>query len=164
VSAEESSARFAERCVFAGRLLAGAATPSVDVKAADHQMVLSTDGYVRRFGLTIERRITLLAGGATLVGQDRLVASGERGLSGSLALRFHLAPGTMVRQAGEGLVRLVLANGAVWTFLWEGASLREDESVRHSTSLGFHKTRQLILETEAIAGTEIAWIFTRDTG
>lgn len=162
--ADESSANIAERGVFAGRLMAGAATPSVEVKAADHQMVLATDGYVPRFGLTVERRITLLAGGATLVGQDRLVANGERGLSGSLALRFHLAPGTMVRQAGEGMVRLVLANGAVWTFLWEGASLREDESVRHSTSLGFHKTRQLILEAEAIAGTEIAWIFTRETG
>jgi uncharacterized heparinase superfamily protein len=58
------------------------------------------------------------------------------------------------------MVRLVLPNGQVWSFLWEGAQCHEEESVRQSAYLGFHKTRQLVLETEVAADREIAWIFT----
>jgi hypothetical protein len=48
----------------------------------------------------------------------------------------------------------------VWSFLWEGASFREEESVRQSAYVGFHKTTQLVLETDVAAETEVAWIFT----
>ncbi len=58
------------------------------------------------------------------------------------------------------MVRLILPNGAIWSFLWEGAAFRDDESVRQSAYVGLHKTRQLVLETEVVAGNEIAWIFT----
>jgi uncharacterized heparinase superfamily protein len=54
----------------------------------------------------------------------------------------------------------VLPNGQVWSFLWEGAECREEESVRQSAYVGLHKTRQLVLETEVAADREIAWIFT----
>jgi uncharacterized heparinase superfamily protein len=64
------------------------------------------------------------------------------------------------RDRGEGVVRLVLPNGAVWSFLWEGASLREEDSVRQSAYVGFHKTRQLVLEADVVAGGEVAWILT----
>ncbi|HTN62957.1 MAG TPA: hypothetical protein VL147_15660, partial [Devosia sp.] len=64
------------------------------------------------------------------------------------------------RNRGEGIVRLVLPNGAVWSFLWEAAEFREEESVRQSSYVGFAKTRQLVLETEVNPGAEVAWIFT----
>jgi uncharacterized heparinase superfamily protein len=48
----------------------------------------------------------------------------------------------------------------VWSFLWEGAQCHEEESVRQSAYVGFHKTRQLVLEAEVAADGEIAWIFT----
>ncbi|HEY0034680.1 MAG TPA: hypothetical protein VGB81_15570, partial [Devosia sp.] len=60
----------------------------------------------------------------------------------------------------EDMVRLVLPNGKVWSFLWEGAQCHEEESVRQSAYVGFHKTRQLVLEAEVAADGEIAWIFT----
>src|SRR5690606_17833967 len=111
------------------------------------------------FGVELERRLTLLSEGTTLVGQDRMIATGTP--SGLLAIRFHLAPGVTVRRNGdEGIVRLVLPNGAVWSFLWEGARFRDEESVRQSAYVGFHKTRQLVLETEVAANAEVAWIFT----
>ena len=107
--------------------------------------------------------ITLLSEGTTLVGQDRMIAKGTP--SGLLAVRFHLAPGVMVRRnRGEGIVRLVLPNGAVWSFLWEGAAFREEESVRQSAYVGFHKTRQLVLEADVAADAEVAWIFTLEQG
>ena len=137
----------------------GTTSPVIQLDVGDHLLSLTTSGYARRFGVDLERRITLLSGGTTLVGQDRMIGHGKP--SGLLASRFHLAPGVMVRRnRGEGIVRLVLPNGAVWSFLWEGASFREEESVRQSAYVGFHKTRQLVLEADVVADTEIAWIFT----
>lgn len=135
------------------------ASPVIDLDADDHLLSLTTSGYAARFGVDIERRVTLLSGGTTLVGQDRMIGQGAA--SGLLAVRFHLAPGILVRRnRGEGIVRLVLPNGAVWSFLWEGASFREEASVRQSAYVGLQKTRQLVLETDVVADTEIAWIFT----
>jgi uncharacterized heparinase superfamily protein len=129
------------------------------LETGEHMLTMTSAGFAPRFGAEVERRLTLLSGGTTLVGQDRVLSSGEG--HGLLALRFHLAPGIKVkRTAGEGIARLVLPNGAVWSFLWEGAQCREEDSVRQSAYLGFHRTRQLVLETNVAAGTEVAWIFT----
>lgn len=137
----------------------GSGAPVLKLDTADHLLTLATSGYAKRFGVTLERNLTLLSEGTTLVGQDRMLANGTP--SGLLAIRFHLAPGVMVRRnRGEGIVRLVLPNGAVWSFLWEGAHFREEESVRQSAYVGFHKTRQLVLEADVAADAEVAWIFT----
>ena len=58
----------------------------------------------------------------------------------------------------------MLPKGAVWSFLWEGAHFREEESVRQSAYVGFHKTRQLVLEADVAADAEVAWIFTLEQG
>jgi uncharacterized heparinase superfamily protein len=135
-------------------------SPALRLEAADHLLSVTTSGYARRFGVELERRITLLSEGTTLVGQDRTVgASGTP--SGRLSIRFHLAPGVLVRRTGgEGVVRLVLPTGAVWSFLWEGADLHEEESVRQSAYRGFSRTRQLVLEAPVVPDAEVAWIFT----
>ncbi|MGV8853467.1 MAG: heparinase II/III family protein [Devosia sp.] len=138
-----------------------AASPAdtMTLAAADQLLTITTAGYARRFGVDLERRITLLSGGTTLVGQDRMIAHGKA--SGLLAVRFHLAPGVQLqRRRDEGIVRLVLPNGAIWSFLWEGAVFRDEESVRQSAFVGLHKTRQLVLEADVTADSEIAWIFT----
>lgn len=126
---------------------------------AEHMLVMTTAGYEPRFGAEVERRLTLLSGGTTLVGQDRIVGDGD--VHGLLVLRFHLAPGVSVRRMGsDGIVRLTLPNGENWSFLWEGARFREEDSVRQSAYLGFSRTRQLVLEADVEAGLEIAWILT----
>jgi len=159
----ESADTIIERGPFKGRLRAAGQPGKVEISSADNAMILTMGGYAGRNGLFIERRVTLLSGGTTLVGQDRLQPVEGAQVSGRLELRFHLAPGTMVQRVGDELVRLILASGAVWTFLWEGAQLHEDESARHSASLGFHKSRQLVLETQARAEAEVAWILTRES-
>lgn len=138
---------------------AGAPIPPMTLDTAEHMLAMTSAGYAPRFGAEIERRLTLLADGTTLVGQDRILARGAP--RGQLAIRFHLGPGIAVRRAGsEGMARLVLPNGTVWSFLWEGAQFHEEDSVRQSAYLGFHRTRQLVLEAAAEAGREVAWIFT----
>ena len=143
----------------AQRTTRGHAAQTMALDTAEHMLTMTSAGYASRFGVEIERRLTLLSEGTTLVGQDRIIAKGEP--DGLLALRFHLAPGVKIRRTtGEGIARLVLPNGVVWSFLWEGAQFREEDSVRQSAYLGFHRTRQLVLETNVTADTEIAWIFT----
>ncbi|MCW5720097.1 MAG: heparinase II/III family protein [Devosia sp.] len=135
--------------------------PQMQLDASEHMLLLASAGYAPRFGVEIERRLTLLGDGQTLVGQDRLVGAGEP--NGHLAIRFHLAPGVAVHApVGEGMRRLTLPNGEVWSFLWEGADLHEDDSVRQSAYLGFHRTTQLVLEADAVPGLEIGWILTRE--
>ena len=164
----ESKALFRQGVAHSGPTInaedaSASSAPTLELHPADHLLTLGSTGYAKRFGVTLERRLTLLSGGTTLVGQDCMVASGTP--SGLLAIRFHLAPGIMVRRnGGEGIVRLVLPNGAVWSFLWEGAQLREEESVRQSAYVGFHKTRQLVLEADVAADAEVAWIFTLEQG
>ena len=55
-----------------------------------------------------------------------------------------------------------LASGAVWTFLWEGAEKRIEESVRQSSYFGFHRIQQIVLEAPIAPDHEIAWVFTLD--
>ncbi|MCR6635349.1 heparinase II/III family protein [Devosia sp.] len=139
------------------------AVPDMELVPAEHMMAVSSIGYATRFGAEIERRLTLLGDGTTLVGQDRVIAEGTP--EGQFSIRFHLAPGISVHApVGEGMRRLTLPNGEVWSFLWEGATLRQDDSVRQSAYLGFNRTIQLVLEADLAPGVEVGWILTREHG
>jgi len=146
-----------------GRKAKDAPVPDMELVPSEHMLSVASIGYATRFGAEIERRLTLLGDGTTLVGQDRVVQTGTP--SGHLSIRFHLAPGISVQApVGEGMRRLTLPNGEVWSFLWEGATLRQDDSVRQSAYLGFHRTIQLVLEADVAPGTEVGWILTREHG
>ncbi|RYE87334.1 MAG: hypothetical protein EOP19_04535, partial [Hyphomicrobiales bacterium] len=140
-----------------GRLLQIGADAELETIAADQTLVMRTHGYEDRFGVVLERSVTLMAEGKTLVGQDKFIHS--RRVSGACAIRFHLAHQTEVQDAGD-LLRLKLASGAVWTFLWEGADMRIEDSVRQSAYFGFHRTRQIVLDVLAADANEVSWIFT----
>lgn len=147
---------------LAGRLVPIGREPEIGSDEADHSLVLRTHSFEERFGVTIERRLTLLAEGQTLVGQDRLLRRRSH-VSGACAIRFHLAPQTEAVDGGD-MLRLKLGSGAIWSFLWEGAEMRLEDSVRQSAYFGFHRTRQIVLEAHAADASEISWIFTLDEG
>jgi uncharacterized heparinase superfamily protein len=160
-----SAGRLGARGPLAGRLRPDGGPPGVEMSADGDGLVLVTHGFERRFGVTIERRLTLLSEGQTLVGQDRLSHTGRKRQAPPATVRFHLALGTTVsRSADEDMLRLRLASGAVWTFLWEGATARIEDSVRQSAYFGLNKTRQIVLDTDVTDGHEIAWIFTLEDG
>jgi uncharacterized heparinase superfamily protein len=143
---------------FAGRLLPIGRKPEIEAQPAEAGLTIRCHSYADRFGITLERHLTLLAEGKTLVGQDKVVPRRHR-TSGALAIRFHLALQTEV-QVADDLVRLRLASGAVWTFLWESAEMRIEDSVRQSAYFGFHRTRQIVLEAAVPEVSEVSWIFT----
>jgi uncharacterized heparinase superfamily protein len=143
---------------LAGRVVGIGREAEIAADGTDQSLLLKTHGYDDRFGVTIERRLTLLAEGKTLVGQDRLVHR-RNNVSGHCAVRFHLAHQTEVVDGGD-LLRLTLNSGTVWTFLWEGAEMRIEDSVRQSAYFGFHKTRQIVLDAHVADTSEVSWIFT----
>jgi uncharacterized heparinase superfamily protein len=136
--------------------------PEIASEEADHTLVMRTHGYAERFGVVLERRLTLLAEGHSLVGQDKILKVRHR-VSGACAIRFHLAHQTQVSQAGD-MLKLRLASGQIWNFLWEGAEMRVEDSVRQSAYFGFHRTRQIVLDALVADTSEISWIFTLDEG
>lgn len=157
-----SAAAIATRGPLAGQLVGIGAPAEITADEADLSLVLRTHGYEDRFGVTLERRLTLLAEGKTLVGQDRLVPASGR-VSGACAIRFHLAPQAEVEERPD-LLRLRLGSGAVWSFLWEGADMRVEDSIRQSAYFGFHRTRQIVLDVLAEEADEVSWIFTLEEG
>ena len=64
----------------------------------------------------------------------------------------------------DDVVRLRLPSGAIWTFLWEGADMRIEDSVRQSVYFGFHRTKQIVLEVQTANMAEVSWIFTLEEG
>jgi uncharacterized heparinase superfamily protein len=157
-----SAALIPSRGALRNRLVQIGTDPEIAVDEADNSLLLRTHGYDARFGVTLERRLTLLADGSSLVGQERMLRSKGR-MSGACAIRFHLAHQTTVSQAGD-MLKLKLASGTVWNFLWEGADMRVEDSVRQSAYFGFHRTRQIVLDAVVGDVHEVSWIFTLDDG
>lgn len=159
-----SAARITQKGARAGRLIGDGPPPEIEIDHEENVLKLTSHAYEARNGVTIERWLTLLTGGDTLVGQDRVTATAD-GISGDeITLRFHLGPGVDAeRVEGEDFMRLTLGSGRTWSFLWEGAHAQLDESVRQSAYYGFYKTRQIVLTAPLSDGLEIAWILTRLT-
>lgn len=143
---------------LAGRLVQVGRAAEIEARPAEDTLILQCHAYAERFGVTLERHLTLLAEGKTLVGQDKVVRLRPRP-TGACAIRFHLAHQTGVSVESD-LVRLKLNSGQEWTFLWEGADMRIEDSVRQSAYFGFQRTRQIVLDTHVAETTDVSWIFT----
>ncbi len=159
---DQSSARFGR----AGALLNYGDKPYIEVDRDEASMLARTSGFRSRFGVQIERRVTLMSSGETLVGQDKLISpGGRRNLKGELTIRFHLAPGARASRAEGGeMILIQLGSGARWSFLWEAATAHIEDSVRQSSHIGFYRTQQIVLTAAVAADAEVAWIFTKQTG
>ncbi len=159
-----SSARIGGGGLSGDGLLPRGPEPEIAYGREDNALEIRTGAYRDRYGLDIVRRLTLIGGGHTLVGQDRFEAAGKGRQQGEFSIRFHLAPGIAVeRSDGEDLIRFRYRSGEAWSFLWEGARADVEDSVRNSAYFGLNRTRQIVLHGPAQAGTEIAWVFTRQS-
>ena len=96
---------------FAGRLVQHGEAAQILADEDEDTVVMRTHGYADRFGVVIERRLTLIAEGKSLVGQDKFFSVANK-VTGTCAIRFHLAGTSEVEQADD-LVRIRTASGAV---------------------------------------------------
>ncbi len=155
-----SSAAIIPNGPLEGRLVQIGRPPEIETVPGEDSLFIRNFGYVERFGVALERQLTLLPGGKTLVGQDRFIRQRPR-VSGAAAIRFHLAPQAEVLDTPD-LVRLRLNSGSIWTFLWEGAEMRVEESVRQSAYFGVQRTKQIVLQVHAAEAQEVSWVFSLD--
>ncbi len=144
--------------------MGGGGEPELEIDTDETALCMRSGGFETEFGATAERRLTLISGGDTLIGQDRFFSRRGPMAAGTVALRFHTAPGAVVeREPDEDIIRLTLSSGSRWSFLWEGGMASVDDSVRQSAYFGFHRTKLITLEAPLREGMEMAWILTRLT-
>jgi uncharacterized heparinase superfamily protein len=125
----------------------------------------SHDGYVRRFGLTHQRRLALSADGRELKGEDCLVVAGRRRRGGPLpfAVRFHLAPAIEVTTTADGRGALLrVRGGPAWQFRCSGGTLSIEDSLWIDGAAKPNGSQQLVIGGETSPeGTCVNWTLRR---
>jgi uncharacterized heparinase superfamily protein len=120
----------------------------------------SHDGYVRRFGLLHQRRLSLRSDGTELEGSDRLVQQGRRRRGATaFAVRFHLHSSVEVTITADGQGAILrVRGGSAWQFRCRGGRLAVEDSLWVDGSGRPQASQQLVVAGEAPAdGAEIEW-------
>ncbi len=129
-------------------------------------LLLGHNGYVDRYAIVHERRLSLTDAGDRLDGIDSfLTPSGQPiGRSGKdlFSIRFHLAPGVQATRSGSGrIVALVLPDGETWEFQTDGPEVEIEDSILMSNTRGNRKTQQMVIHGIAQHTSHVAWMMHR---
>ena len=119
------------------------------------------DGYVRRFGIYHERRLTLSAEGDSLAGVDRFIPQGgSASQHDAVVIRFHLHPDVELFRDGKGRLVLAPPQADRWFFSCNLAP-RVEESIFFAALGGPRRSRQIVLAFRASEVPEAQWQFHR---
>jgi len=123
------------------------------------------DGYVKRFGFSHRRRLSLAADGRSLEGEDKLTPEGRKKTAPGtpLALWFHLAPGieTVLTTDGQGAL-LRPDEGTGWQFRTRAGTLALEDSIWIDGAGRPRPSKALVVTLEAPdTGVTIPWSFRR---
>jgi uncharacterized heparinase superfamily protein len=152
-----------------GTLGLGVETVHVESRTSSegHWLEASHDGYARRFGLTVRRRLWLSPDGLDLRGEDALepaaIGALKRRVQRSFDIRFHLGVGIAATPTADGTGALLkLANGKVWAMKARGGQVLIEPSLWIGPDGTMHKTQQLVVTATTEAGqASIGWSFKR---
>lgn len=129
-------------------------------------LACSHDGYLKRYGLMHNRRLTLSEDGLRLDGLDRLETTNHRlRLDAALpfAIRFHIHPDCRVeRDADTRACRIRVGDAETWTFSCENADISIEDSLYFVDSAGPRPTAQIALRAATIGNVEVRWRLVRD--
>jgi uncharacterized heparinase superfamily protein len=125
----------------------------------------SHDGYVKRFGFSHRRRLSLAADGRSLEGEDKLAPEGRKKAAARtpLALWFHLAPGieTVLTTDGQGAL-LRPEDGTGWQFRTRAGTLVLEDSIWIDGAGRPRACKALVVSLETPdTGVAIPWSFRR---
>jgi uncharacterized heparinase superfamily protein len=124
------------------------------------RLVAQHDGYLARFGVIHERRLTLDPGGCILAGVDLL-----RPPSGTLrlhrdvpvALHFHLPIEARWSASGHDGISITPASGPAWRFTVMGARCSVEAATDYAQSQGPTPARQIVVRASTPGETMIKW-------
>jgi uncharacterized heparinase superfamily protein len=170
---EHSSAGVLEHGVLARllgqRLIDGPST--VETRRSESQQGLTVDanhdGYLARFGILHQRRMTLSPRGLKLTGMDCLIPADPgrtpqnlRARKLPFAIRFHVHPDVRLSLAqGGGSVILKLPNGEGWRFRCGAGALAIEESIYFGGGAA-RRAEQLVVSGQVgEERAECAWLF-----
>lgn len=152
-----------------GTLGLGVETVSVESRSSSEGLWLeaSHDGYAKRFGLMVQRRLWLSPDGLDLRGEDVIdhAASGglKRRTQRSFDIRFHLGVGIAATPTADGTGALLkLGNGKVWSMKAKGGAVAIEPSLWIAPDGSMAKSQQLVIIGTTDAGrATIGWSFKR---
>jgi len=125
----------------------------------------SHDGYLSRFELVHNRRLSLASDGGRLEGVDRLDGFKRKvRLRRDLpfAIHFHLHPDVSCRLSKDrNSAELELLDGESWNFGAEGAEMTIEESVYFADIAGPRRALQIVLRGATFGESEIKWFVER---
>jgi len=132
----------------------------------DHTaLIMSHDGYRKRFGFIHRRILTVASDGSRLDGEDVLAkdpGASFRGSGDDYAIRFHLHPLVKASRIADGRgVMLVLPNKEVWTFEAPDHKVELEDSVFLAATDGPRRTAQIVVRDHAKESTMVRWILAR---
>lgn len=165
VIADTNSTRIRED----GTLALGVETVSVESRSSSEGLWLEAnhDGYARRFGLMVRRRLWLSPDGLDLRGEDSI----DHALSGALKrrtqrgfdVRFHLGACIAPTPTADGTGALLkLANGKVWAMKAKGGAVSIEPSLWIGPDGSMAKTQQLVISGTTDNGrATLGWSFKR---
>ncbi|KPF65490.1 hypothetical protein IP88_13465 [alpha proteobacterium AAP81b] len=152
-----------------GALGLGVEEVSVSARSSEegHWLEASHDGYAKRFGMVVTRRLFLSADGSDLRGEDALAPAVRRRLGRAtdraFDIRFHLGVGVTATPTADGAGALLkLPAGRVWAMKARGGPVAIEPSLWIDAAGGLHKTWQLVIaaRTEKAAAS-VQWSFKR---
>ncbi|WP_343344808.1 heparinase II/III family protein [Sphingomicrobium sp. XHP0239] len=141
----------------------------VDRREGDGKSAMSAEhmGYVRRFGLSHRRDVTLEDTGKLVTGADTLEPQGRRlrRPSRDFAIRFHLAPGIEASPTADGKGALLRpAQSPPWQFRCDGGTLGIEDSLVINAAGRPLKCLQLVIRAAAgKEGATVHWQFRRSS-
>ncbi|WP_017668716.1 heparinase II/III family protein [Sandarakinorhabdus sp. AAP62] len=156
-----------------GTLAAGVEEVTLALRSSveGHLIETSHNGYARRFGMLVRRRLFLTADGNELAGEDLIEAAPagllRRRAERSFDVRFHLGPGVSATPTADGMGALLkTASGRIWAFkvrLEGGAGrLAIEPSVWVDGAGTIQRTQQLVVSggTQKMAA-DVHWSLKR---
>jgi uncharacterized heparinase superfamily protein len=131
-------------------------------KAGDFtDLTLRHDGYVDRYRIVHERRLSLANTGDRLEGVDTFITPGGNVVKSgkdAFALRFHLHPNVRASIGGdERGARLELPDGERWEFETDALAIAVEESILLSDTRGNRRATQLVVYGRVQQTATVAW-------
>jgi uncharacterized heparinase superfamily protein len=165
---DTSSCRFLTRSWIGDRLGEAIASgpTAVDIErqseAGTTELVMRHNGYVGRYGIVHERKLTLSESGDRLEGTDSLMTPSGNPVSrsgkDSFVIRFHLHPSIRATRGESGrTVLLEFPDGERWEFETDGPEVELEESLLMSDTRGNRRTVQIAIHGRAQQTHSVSW-------
>ncbi|MET3600168.1 heparinase II/III family protein [Martelella mangrovi] len=169
VTIDDRTAMQFSRSGFLGPVACGGLTRverSRDTDENGHDcLIMQHDGYLNRFGLMFQRRLTLSPDGSEITGTDgfrrrneQMPAHNDRNIA---IARFHLHPAIWTMQEDEDTIFMTAPDNESWLFSAPGLAPAIEDDLFFAASAGQTASRQIVIAWTVGEHPDIHWRMNR---